>query len=166
MGSSLLEKIAEHFCAYVGSPWRSWPPSWRQHVATWAQKALQDAILEPTWFKAAAKTLIKPPQAPQNTQKPLKTHCFSLLLLPGTYAKIAPKSTPNRPKIDPRGSILGTISLSWRQHGPTWAIPAPTWRQLNPPWAYPGDKFSRNPCPKSRKTPPKHPKPPQDPPKP
>ena len=70
--------------------------------------------------------------------------------------KITPKSTLNRLQIDP---ILGTTSLSWRQHGPTWAVPAPTWRQLNPSWAYPGDNFSRNPCPKSRKTPPKHPKP-------
>ena len=58
------------------------------------------------------------PSTPKYT-KTIKTQRFSLLLLPGPYAKIAPKSTPNRPQIDPRGAILGTIAPSCRQHGPT-----------------------------------------------
>ena len=115
-------------------------------------------ILEPTWVKTMPKTPQQATPTPQEQQKTCENLRFFTIFTMRPMCENAPKSTKNRPKIDPKSSKLSTKSPSQRQHGPTWAALAPTQRSLNPSWAYPGDDFRRKSDPHFAKDAPSRPK--------
>ena len=103
-GSKLAAPIAGYFCAYVGSSWRSWLPSWRQHAATLLQNEPHNAILEPTWIKIMPKT---PQQATPTPPEYHKTNdnqqfffIFTIRPMCQSAPKIDAKSIKNQSKID------------------------------------------------------------------
>ena len=135
MASVLTAATADHFCAYVGSSWRSWSPSWRQHGATLPKRHPKIPILEATWFKTVPKT---PQQAipttkyrtPQDSKIYPKRCTIIRLYTSNIFVKVAPKTPPmcqNAFKIDPK-------SAENRPRRPPTehqvAILAPTWSNL------------------------------------
>ena len=117
IGSKLSASIAEHFCGYVGSSWRSWPPSWRQHVATYPKNALQNAILEPTWLKTIPKTPQQATPTPQNSEKPQKNlKVFNDFCYPThvrKYSQIDAKSIQNRSQKREVEHQVAILAATW-----------------------------------------------------